>query len=100
VLARQEVGRLIATSSRRIRKCPDRALETTTKQESAASEDRVNTTNNTATGTFDFTAADGDGLWTTTVGAENEFVPPNVSKVTAAATIGTNYRRLGSLDDS
>jgi hypothetical protein len=53
----------------------------------AASEDRVNTTNNTASGTFDFTAADGDRLWTTTVGVEDEFVPPNVSKVTAAATI-------------
>lgn len=53
----------------------------------ATSEDRVNTTNNTASGTFNFTAANGDQLWTTTVGTENEFVPPNVSKVTAAATI-------------
>ena len=53
----------------------------------ATSEDRVNTTNNTATGTFNFTAASGDQLWTTTAGAENEFVPPNVSKVTTAATI-------------
>jgi hypothetical protein len=53
----------------------------------ATSEDRVNTTNNTATGSFNFTAANGDRLWTTTVGTENEFVPPNVSKVTFAATI-------------
>ena len=53
----------------------------------AASVDRVNTTNNTGTGTFNFTAANGDQLLTTTNGAENEFVPPNVSKVTVNATI-------------
>jgi hypothetical protein len=54
---------------------------------SATSEDRVNTTNVTSTGTFNFTAANGDQLWTTTSGVENESVPPNVSKVTLAATI-------------
>jgi hypothetical protein len=53
----------------------------------ATSVDRVNTTNNTATGTFDFTAANGDRLLTTTQGAENEFIPPNVSKIVLNARI-------------
>jgi hypothetical protein len=44
-------------------------------------------TNNTATCTWNFTAANGDQLSTTTVGVANEFIPPNVSKVTLAATI-------------
>lgn len=56
-------------------------------QFTAASVNRVNTTNNTATGTLNFTAANGDRLLTTTTGAETEFVPPNVSKVTLNATI-------------
>jgi hypothetical protein len=57
-------------------------------QFTAASVNRVNTTNNTSTdGTFNFTAASGDRLLATTVGAEQEFVPPNVTKVTLNATI-------------
>jgi hypothetical protein len=56
-------------------------------QFTAISVDRVNTTNNTATGTFNFTAANGDQLLTTTQGVENEFVPPNVSKVILDARI-------------
>ena len=56
-------------------------------QFTASSVDRVNTTNNTATGTFNFTAANGDTLLTTTNGVENEFVPPNVSKVILNARI-------------
>jgi hypothetical protein len=51
------------------------------------SVNRVNTTNNTATGTFNLTAANGDQLLTTINGVENEFVPPNVSKVTLNARI-------------
>jgi hypothetical protein len=53
----------------------------------AISEDRADTTTSTATGTFTFTAANGDQLFSTTVGVENAFVPPNVSKVTLMATI-------------
>jgi hypothetical protein len=53
----------------------------------AATVDNVDTTNNTATGTYTFTAADGAQLRATTVGVENEFVPPNISEVTIAATI-------------
>ena len=56
-------------------------------QFTATSVDRVNTTNNTAIGTFDFTAANGDKLLTTTHGVENEFIPPNVSKVILRANI-------------
>jgi hypothetical protein len=63
----------------------------------ATSEARVNTTNNTGTGTFNFTAANGDQLWTATEGAENEFVPPNVSKVTLQARItGGTGRFVGA----
>jgi len=53
----------------------------------AASEDHVNVTNNTGTGTYVFTAANGDQLRVETSGAETEFIPPNVSKVTLTATI-------------
>lgn len=55
-------------------------------QFTAASEDRVDT-NNTAVGTFDFTAANGDQLFSTTIGTESAFIPPNISKVTLTATI-------------
>jgi hypothetical protein len=53
----------------------------------ATSVDVVNETNNTATGTLYFTAANGDRLLTTTIGAENSFTPPNISHVTSTATI-------------
>ena len=53
----------------------------------ATSEDRVNTTNNTATGTLNITAANGDQLFTRTAGAETGFIPPNISMVTATATV-------------
>ena len=53
----------------------------------ATSEDRVNTTNNTATGTLNITAANGDQLFTRTAGAETRFSPPNISMVTATATV-------------
>ena len=39
------------------------------------------------TGTFTFTAANGDQLFTTTTGGESAFVPPNISYVTQVATI-------------
>jgi len=41
-------------------------------QFTATSVDRVNTTNNTATGTLNFTAANGDSLLTTTNGGQTE----------------------------
>jgi hypothetical protein len=41
----------------------------------------------TGTGTFNVTAANGDQLFATTVGRETEFVPPNISHVTLAATV-------------
>jgi len=40
-----------------------------------------------STGTFNFTAANGDQLFTTTAGGEDEFTAPNVSHVTLVATI-------------
>jgi hypothetical protein len=41
----------------------------------------------TSTGTFNFVAANGDQLSTTTVGGEEAFIPPNVSHVREVATI-------------
>ena len=41
----------------------------------------------TGKGTFDFTAANGDQLFTTTSGAEDQFIPPDTSHVTMVATI-------------
>ena len=64
----------------------------------------------TSTGTMNFTAANGDRLFTTTTGAEDAFVPPNESHTTVIATIvgGTGrfasatgsftVRRVGTID--
>jgi hypothetical protein len=64
----------------------------------------------TGTGTFNFTAANGDQLFSTTSGGEDEFIPPNISHVTLVATIvgGTGrfaaatgtftIRRIGTID--
>jgi hypothetical protein len=49
--------------------------------------DVVDTTTAVSTGTFNLTAANGDQLFTTTTGGEDEFIPPNVSRVTLVATI-------------
>ena len=38
-------------------------------------------------GTFNFTASNGDELFTRTAGAETGFIPPNISMVTATATV-------------
>lgn len=53
----------------------------------ATSLDVVDQPTNTSTGTFDFIAANGDRLRTTTVGVENSFTPPNISHVTLNGTI-------------
>jgi hypothetical protein len=53
----------------------------------ATSEDRVDTTIPAGTGTFNFTASNGDELWTATVGVSNESPAPSISNVTLAATI-------------
>jgi hypothetical protein len=50
-----------------------------------------------STGTLDFTAANGDRLFTTTVGREDQFVPPNISHVSFVATIvGGTGRFVGA----
>ena len=53
----------------------------------AESVDIVNLLNNSATGTLDLIAANGDVLRTETEGVENSFIPPNESHVTLSATI-------------
>lgn len=53
----------------------------------ATSVDEVNLASTASTGTFRFTAANGDQLLTETTGSEDEFIPPNISRVTLIATI-------------
>jgi hypothetical protein len=53
----------------------------------ATTEDSVNIATTQSTGTFNLTAANGDRIFTTTVGQETGFQPPNVSFVTQTATI-------------
>ena len=53
----------------------------------ATSVDVVNMATTRSTGTFDLTAANGDQLFTTTTGVEDEFIPPNISHVTTDAMI-------------
>lgn len=54
---------------------------------SATSVDVVNTTNETSTGTYTLTAANGDQLFATTAGGQDQFIPPNISHVALVATI-------------
>jgi hypothetical protein len=53
----------------------------------ATSVDAVDLATARSTGTFNFTAANGDQLFTTTAGGEDSFTPPNISRVTLVATI-------------
>ena len=50
----------------------------------------------TATGMFNLTAANGDQLFATIAGAEDQFTPPNVSHVTLLATIVGGTGRFAS----
>jgi len=52
------------------------------------------TSNNTSTGTFDFTAANGDQLSGTFVGVEGVFIPPNTARITEVATIEAGTGRF------
>ena len=53
----------------------------------AAFADVIDIATATATGTIDFTAADGDRLYTTTAGGEEAFTPPNIGSVRLLATV-------------
>jgi hypothetical protein len=61
----------------------------------ATSVDNVDLVTDTATGTLNFVAANGDQLFTTTTGVETEFIPPNISKPTFSAEIVGGTGRLG-----
>ena len=52
------------------------------------------TSENTSTGTFNFTAANGDQLSGTFVGIEGVFIPPNTAKITEVATIENGTGRF------
>ncbi len=62
----------------------------------ATSVDVVDVTTTASTGTFTFTAANGDHLFATTAGGEDEFIPPNVSRVTAVATVVSGTGRFAA----
>ena len=51
-------------------------------------------TENTSTGTFNFTAANGDQLSGTFVGIEGVFIPPNTARITEVATIENGTGRF------
>ena len=51
-------------------------------------------TENTSTGTFTFTAANGDQLSGTFVGIEGVFIPPNTARITEVATIENGTGRF------
>ncbi len=52
------------------------------------------TSDNTSTGTFSFTAANGDQLSGTFVGIEGVFIPPNTARITEVATIENGTGRF------
>ena len=52
------------------------------------------TSENTSTGTFNFTAANGDQLSGTFVGIEGVFIPPNTARITEVATIENGTGRF------
>src|SRR5688572_23001161 len=56
----------------------------------------VNMATAAGTGTFNLTAANGDQLFATTAGGEDQFIPPNVSHVTLLATIVGGTGRFAS----
>jgi len=51
-------------------------------------------TSNTSTGTFSFTAANGDQLFGTFVGIEGVFIPPNTARIKEVATIENGTGRF------
>jgi hypothetical protein len=53
-------------------------------------------TGDPATGTWDFTAADGDRLFATAVFTPDQFIPPNVQHVTVSATISGGTGRFAA----
>jgi hypothetical protein len=53
-------------------------------------------TGDPATGTWDSTAANGDRLFATAVFTQDQFIPPNVSHVTVAATISGGTGRFAA----
>ena len=52
------------------------------------------TSDNTSTGTFSFTTANGDQLSGTFVGIEGVFIPPNTARITEVATIENGTGRF------
>jgi hypothetical protein len=62
----------------------------------AVSVDNVDVTNDTSTGTINLTSANGDQLFATTAGQEDEFVPPNISRTTVVATVVGGTGRFAS----
>jgi hypothetical protein len=63
----------------------------------ATTIDDVQLSTTSSTGTWNFTAANGDQLFTTTAGVETEFTPPNISHVAhSAAIVGGTGRFNGA----
>ena len=76
--------------------CPPTIMSVTGTQEGTATHlgrftavqtDRVDLATSTATGTYNFTAADGDELFATTVSLGEPTVPPNIANINGTGTI-------------
>jgi hypothetical protein len=59
-----------------------------------AAVETVSLATKSGTGTYAFTAANGDQLFTTTAGGEDGFTPPNISRVTQVATVNGGTGRF------
>jgi hypothetical protein len=89
--------------------CPPTTLTITGTEEgtathlgrfTAVSVDVVDAIAATSTGTFTFTAANGDQLFASTAGGENSFIPPNESHVTLVATVSGGTGRFADATGS
>ena len=69
-------------------------------QFAADSVEAVNLATATSTGTMTLTAANGDQLFATTAGAEESFVPPNISTVRVVAEIQGGTGRFSGASGS
>jgi hypothetical protein len=83
--------------------CPPTTHQVTADHEGTAtylghftstSLDVVDMATTASTGTFTFTAANGDQLVATTVGAQSEFIPPNIAKPRLVADIVSGTGRF------
>ena len=89
--------------------CPPTIMSVTATQEGTATHlgrftavqtERVDLATSTATGTYNFTAADGDELFATTVSLGEPTVPPNIANINGTGTISGGTGRFAGATGS